>query len=150
MPNKFKALIITGSILSAMLIVVGVLLAAGWIGKSLPAKGTINITTTTPAQDFNYTLSPAEADFGATTFASGSLVSISFQITVNNTGNQNINGFGIAPTNLPMWLSAAITQTPITAGNSGPETITVSGTAPLSPSTVTFDSNVSFLITPNK
>ena len=43
MPNKFKALIITGSILSAMLIGVGVLLAAGWIGKSLPAKGTISI-----------------------------------------------------------------------------------------------------------
>jgi hypothetical protein len=154
MSTKLKIIIIGSSVLISILLAIGVLAAINWSSKTLPSKGTINITTTPPPADYSYTFTPSMADFGTTSFPTGSPVSVTFDITVNNTGNQNISGFGISATSLPTWLTAAITQTPITAANSSMETITVSGTAPASPVTFNFLgpsvlSSVVFTITPN-
>lgn len=152
MKTRTKVLIIGVSVLLAVLVGVGIVGAqSGWFVKIVPTHGTITITTppttttttttTTPpppAANYDYTITPGTADFGSTSFACGAPVSVTFDVTVANTGDQPIHGLTITPTNLPAWLTAAITQTPVAAGASATETITISGTAPASPATVTF------------
>ena len=129
-------------------VIVGVLatvgiVAAAWNSKTVPATGTIQITATTPAPDYNFTLSTPVA-FGSNSFACGASISITGTVTVSNTGNQPINSLAIACSNLPKvnniaWITdVAITQTPIPAGGSQLETITLSGTAPSSPVNYSF------------
>jgi hypothetical protein len=126
-------------------VIVGVLatvgiVAAAWSSKTVPATGTIQITATTPAPDYNFTLSTPVA-FGSNSFACGASISITGTVTVSNTGNQPINSLAVACSNLPNggWITdVAITQTPIPAGGSQLETITLSGTAPSSPVNYSF------------
>jgi len=63
-------------------------------------------------------------------WATGSPVLVTCQVTIDNTGNQPINMFTVTATALPAWLHASITGTPIAAGQSGQEMVTLSGTAP--------------------
>ena len=114
--------------------------ASDWFSTSIPAIGTINITTTTtqpPAANFNYTLSP-NIDFGSSnTFAAGGSVSVTGTVLVTNTGNQPINTLAVAGMNLPNWITTvSITQTPVPVGAAQQETVTLSGTAPSTAQTV--------------
>ena len=95
--NKMKKSAIIAIIIILLILasVSAVFAATGWFSTSVPATGTINITTTTPAPDFNYTLSPNVA-FGTSNFAAGAPVSVTGTILVTNTGNQPINSLTVA------------------------------------------------------
>lgn len=141
--NKFKKSIWFIPVIVAivtLLCVTVVFAATTFQSKTIPATGTINITTTTtttPSPDFNYTLSP-NISFGTTSFACGSSVVLTGTVTIANTGNQTINSFSVAGTNLPSWITdvSIVNSTPITpllAGVSESLTIQLTGTAPSSP-----------------
>jgi hypothetical protein len=131
-----KPIFVTIIVVLIVLASVSAIFAAnGWFSTSVPATGTINITTTTPAPDFNYTLSPNVA-FGTSNFAAGAAVSVTGTILVTNTGNQPINSLSAAGIGLPPWLTASITQTPVPVGQAVQETLTIAGTAPTTTQTV--------------
>jgi hypothetical protein len=135
-----KSIIVTIIVVLLVLASVSAIFAAtGWFSTSIPATGTINITTTTtqpPAANFNYTLSP-NIDFGSTNnFAAGAAVSITGTVLVTNTGNQPINSLTVASIGLPAWLTASITQTPVPVSQAVQETVTLVGTAPTTTQTV--------------
>ena len=158
---KWFALII--AVVVVALAAVTVMAATGWFGTTVPATGTISVTvpittsttptttttTTTTAADFNYTLSPSTLNFNDTVWATGSPVLVTCPVTIDNTGNQSINTFTVTATGLPPWLHASITNTSIAAGQSGQETVTLSGTAPFSAETDNLASlNVQCTLTP--
>lgn len=134
---KKSAIITIIVVLLVLASVSAVFAATGWFSTSVPATGTINITTTTPAANFNYTLSP-NIDFGSSnTFAAGGSVSVTGTVLVTNTGNQPINTLAVAGMNLPNWITTvSITQTPVPVGAAQQETVTLSGTAPSTAQTV--------------
>ena len=137
---KKSAIVTIIVVLLILASVSAVLAATGWFPTSVPATGTINITTTTappPAADFNYTLSP-NIDFGSSnTFAVGAPVTVTGTVLVTNTGNQPINTLAVAGMNLPNWITTvSITQTPVPVGAAQQETVTLSGTAPSTAQTV--------------
>ena len=132
---KKSAIVTIIVILLILASVSAVFAATGWFSTSVPATGTINITTTTPATDFNYTLSPNVA-FGTSNFAAGAAVSITGTVLVTNTGNQPINSLTVASIGLPAWLTASITQTPVPVSQAVQETVTLVGTAPTTTQTV--------------
>jgi hypothetical protein len=140
---KWLALIIV--VVVVALAAVTVMAATGWFGTAVPATGTISVTvpvttvsttsttttaTTTTAADFNYTVSPSTLNFNDTVWATGSTVLVTCPVTIDNTGNQPINTFTVTATALPAWLHVSITNTSVAAGQSGQETVTLSGTAP--------------------
>jgi hypothetical protein len=140
---KWLVLIIV--VVVVALAAVTVMAATGWFGTTVPATGNISVTvpvtttsvastttttTTTSAADFDYTVSPATLNFNDTVWATDSPVLITCLVTIDNTGNQPINTFTVTATGLPSWLNVSITDTPIPAGQSGQETVTLSGTAP--------------------
>ena len=140
--NKFKAtkwfIPVLIAVIVGILAGTVVLAASLWTSKTVPATGTIQITTTTPAPDFDFSLTSPIA-FGNTTFAAGDPITITGTVTVANTGNQPINSLGIACSNLPPWLTTInITQTAVPAGGSQLETVTITGTAPAGPTTFNF------------
>jgi hypothetical protein len=136
-----KSIIVTIIVVLLVLASVSAIFAAtGWFSTSIPATGTINITTTTtqpPAANFNYTLSP-NIDFGSTNnFAAGAAVSITGTVLVTNTGNQPINSLTVDGMNLPSWITTvSITQTPVPVGQAVQETVTLAGTAPSTAQTI--------------
>ena len=131
-----KPIIVTIIVVLIVLASVSAIFAAnGWFSTSVPATGTINITTTTPAPDFNYTLSPNVA-FGTSNFAAGTPVSITGTVLITNTGNQPINSLSAAGVGLPTWLTVSITQTPVPVGQAVQETVALAGTAPTTTQTV--------------
>ena len=137
---KKSAIVTIIVVLLILASVSAVLAATGWFSTSVPATGTINITTTTtqpPAANFNYTLSP-NIDFGSSnTFAVGAPVTVTGTVLVTNTGNQPINTLAVAGMNLPNWITTvSITQTPVPVGAAQQETVTLSGTAPSTAQTV--------------
>lgn len=155
---KWLALIIV--VVVAALAAITVMAATGWFGTTVPASGTISVTvpattsttsttTTTTAADFNYTASPSTLNFNDTVWATGSTVLVTCPVTIDNTGNQPINTFTVTATALPAWLHVSITDTPIAAGQSGQETVTLSGTAPAAEETDDLASmNVQCTLTP--
>ncbi len=155
---KWLALIIV--VVVAALAAITVMAATGWFGTTVPASGTISVTvpattsttsttTTTTAADFNYTASPSTLNFNDTVWATGSTVLVTCPVTIDNTGNQPINTFTVTATALPAWLHVTITDTPIAAGQSGQETVTLSGTAPAAEETDDLASmNVQCTLTP--
>jgi hypothetical protein len=146
--NKMKKSAIIAIIIILLILasVSAVFAATGWFSTSVPATGTINITTTTPVPDFNYTLSPNVA-FGTSNFAAGAPVSVTGTILVTNTGNQPINSLTAAGVGLPTWLTASITQTPVPVGQAVQETVTLAGTAPTTTQTVNLVGGTSTEIT---
>lgn len=137
--EKFRA---SKWFIPAIIAVVAVLLGVAGIlafaGKSVPATGTIQITTTTPPAVEDFTLSTPVA-FGSTSFAVGAPITITGTVTVSNTGNVVINSLAVACSNLPAWITGvAITQTPIPVNGSQLETVTLTGTAPAGPTTFNF------------
>ena len=141
------------------LVAITVMAATGWFGTTVPASGTISVTvpattsttstTTTTAADFNYTVSPSTLNFNDTVWATGSTVLVTCPVTIDNTGNQPINTFTVTATALPAWLHVSITDTPIAAGQSGQETVTLSGAAPAAEETDDLASmNVQCTLTP--
>jgi hypothetical protein len=155
---KWLALIIV--VVVVALAAITVMAATGWFGTTVPASGTISVTvpattsttsttTTTTAADFNYTVSPSTLNFNDTVWATGSTVLVTCPVTIDNTGNQPINTFTVTATALPAWLHVSITDTPIAAGQSGQETVTLSGTAPAAEETDDLASmNVQCTLTP--
>ena len=155
---KWLALIIV--VVVVALAAITVMAATGWFGTTVPASGTISVTvpattsttsttTTTTAADFNYTASPSTLNFNDTVWATGSTVLVTCPVTIDNTGNQPINTFTVTATALPAWLHVTITDTPIAAGQSGQETVTLSGTAPAAEETDDLASmNVQCTLTP--
>ena len=155
---KWLALIIV--VVVVALAAITVMAATGWFGTTVPASGTISVTvpattsttsttTTTTAADFNYTASPSTLNFNDTVWATGSTVLVTCPVTIDNTGNQPINTFTVTATALPAWLHVSITDTPIAAGQSGQETVTLSGTAPAAEETDDLASmNVQCTLTP--
>jgi len=155
---KWLALIIV--VVVVALAAITVMAATGWFGTTVPASGTISVTipattsttsttTTTTAADFNYTVSPSTLNFNDTVWATGSPVLVTCPVTIDNTGNQPINTFTVTATALPAWLHVSITDTPIAAGQSGQETVTLSGTAPAAEETDDLASmNVQCTLTP--
>lgn len=143
---KKSAIIAIIIILLILASVSAVFAATGWFSTSVPATGTINITTTTPAPDFNYTLSPNVA-FGTSSFATDAPVSVTGTILVTNTGNQPINSLTVAGIGLPTWLAVSITQTPVPVGQAIQETVTLEGTAPSTTQTVNLIGGTSTEIT---
>ena len=158
---KWLALIIVVVVVG--LAAVTVMAATGWFGTTVPATGTISVTvpvtttststtsttTTTTAADFNYTVSPSTLNFNDTVWATGSAVLVTCPVIIDNTGNQPINTFTVTATGLPAWLHVSITDTPIAAGQSGQETVTLSGTAPAAEETDDLASmNVQCTLTP--
>ena len=155
---KWLALIIV--VVVVALAAITVMAATGWFGTTVPASGTISVTvpattsttsttTTTTAADFNYTVSPSTLNFNDTVWATGSPVLVTCPVTIDNTGNQPINTFTVTATALPAWLHVSITDTPIAAGQSGQETVTLSGTAPSTAETDDLASmNVECTLTP--
>ena len=108
--------------------------ASGWFSTTVPAIGIININPQTPVN--TYTL-PPNIDFGTASVVAGSPVVWTANVNIANTGNQPINSLLIAGANLPMWItSVTITQNPVPAGQTVQETVTLSGTAPLTTGTV--------------
>ena len=127
-------------VLLALAGVSAVFAATGWFSTSIPATGTINITTATtqpPAANFNYTLSP-NIDFGSSnTFVAGAPVSVTGTVLITNTGNQPINSLAVAGMNLPSWITTvSVTQTPVPVGAAQQETVTLAGTAPSTAQTI--------------
>ena len=155
---KWLALIIV--VVVVALAAITVMAATGWFGTTVPASGTISVTvpattsttsttTTTTAADFNYTVSPSTLNFNDTVWATGSAVLVTCPVIIDNTGNQPINTFTVTATGLPAWLHVSITDTPIAAGQSGQETVTLSGTAPAAEETDDLASmNVQCTLTP--
>ena len=161
---KWLALIIV--VVVVALAAITVMAATGWFGTTVPATGTISVTvpvtttststtsttttaTTTTAADFNYTVSPSTLNFNDTVWATGSAVLVTCPVTIDNTGNQPINTFTVTATGLPAWLNVSITNTPIAVGQSGQETVTLSGTAPSTAETDNLASlNVQCTLTP--
>ena len=143
---KKSAIVTIIVVLLILASVSAVFAATGWFSTSVPATGTINITTTTPAPDFNYTLSP-NITFGTSSFATGAPVSVTGTVLVTNTGNQPISTMAAAGIGLPAWLTVSITQTPVPVGQAVQETVTVAGTAPSTPQTVNLVGGTSTEIT---
>ena len=143
---KKSAIITIIVVLLVLASVSAVFAATGWFSTSVPATGTINVTTTTPAPDFNYTLSP-NVTFGTSSFATGTPVSITGTVLITNTGNQPINSLTVAGIGLPAWLTASITQTPVPVGQVVQETLTLAGTAPTTTQTVNLVGGTSTKIT---
>jgi hypothetical protein len=120
--------------LVALAITSSVMAASGWFSTTVPAIGIINITPQTP--NYDYTI-PPNIDFGTTSVTVGGSISWTAYVNIANTGNQTINSLLIAGTNLPIWItSVTITQNPVPAGQTVQETVTLSGTAPLTTGTV--------------
>jgi hypothetical protein len=144
---KKSAIVTIIVVLLILASVSAVFASTGWFSTSVPAVGTINITTTTPAANFNYILSP-NVDFGSSnTFAAGAPVSVTGTVLVTNTGNQTINSLTVAGIGLPAWLTASITQTPVSVGQAVQETVTLAGTAPTTTQTVNLTGGTSTEIT---
>lgn len=121
--------------LVALVITSSVMAASGWFSTTVPITGTITIQAA--AANFNYTISSPITVGTNNIFTVGSSVTVTGTVTVDNTGNQQINGFLVAGENLPSWItSVTITQTPVPVGTSVVETVTLTGVAPNTAQTV--------------
>ena len=112
-----------------------VMAQSGWFSTTVPITGTITIQNA--PSNFNYTVSSPITVGTNNVFTIGSSVTVTGNVTVSNTGNQQINGFLVVRQNLPSWItSVTITQIPVPVGASVVETVTLSGIAPTTAQTI--------------
>ena len=137
MKSLLKARYILPIVAIILVVAAGTALAVAWATQHMTATGTITVNEPPPAPDYSYTLSSNVLAFADQTVDTNAVISNAATVTLNNTGNQDIAGFVLTNVaGVPAGLSLDVSGGPITAGNSGTVTFTLTGIAPAAATTL--------------
>jgi hypothetical protein len=143
---KKRFLGIPVGIVAAVLVGMVALAASAWVVTHLTSTGTLTVTP--PSPNYEYTITPTNLVFAGAPVPAGVPFTMTATATVENTGNQGINGFTVSNITYPSWMAGTphlvAYGAPIAPGTSGVVTFTLTGTAPTTPGDYTINITCDF------